>query len=340
MNVYDNRIGVNYEETLMKELLKSIVPTSARRVYRRWANESLVKEVLRLDILDFGVDEGGAPWIMLSDRKIFYGFRPTNTQLDIYRSFQKQLSHFREECFGVVVDIVNRYLVPRSLPGELVREPSRYMRLRDPLSDFDLPHDEKIDVARIFRPKAGDTFVDIGAYLGYGTMRVADLVGNNGHVVAFEADPVVGKLLQRNIDENNISNITVVMSAVSSSSGERSLFRCGGTANSLEGKTLERLGYRDLDKIVVRCETADNLLKNESIESVDFASITVNGAEQGALVGMRRTLSNSPSPKLTIAGWYRDKDGKRVADLLEPELVSLGFKVLKGRLGRVLAWQG
>ncbi len=60
------------------------------------------------------------------------------------------------------------------------------------------------------RLKPGQTFVDIGANIGYYTLLAARQVGPAGRVYAFEPDEENFKLLQKNTEINGYSNVTSV----------------------------------------------------------------------------------------------------------------------------------
>ena len=55
--------------------------------------------------------------------------------------------------------------------------------------------------------KPGQTFVDIGANVGYFSILGSRLVGENGHVIAVEATPSTHRLLQQNIEMNALRNV-------------------------------------------------------------------------------------------------------------------------------------
>lgn len=53
---------------------------------------------------------------------------------------------------------------------------------------------------------AGDTFIDIGAHIGYYSMLASGLVGNSGKVVSFEPTPSTYSLLVKNMkDKKNVT---------------------------------------------------------------------------------------------------------------------------------------
>lgn len=321
-----------------RESIGQFLPEWAKSVVWAWRERLLVEEIRSLTIRQIGVSNE-APYIELSDGMRFYGFFPNHWQRLLYRRLQSRIPGVTEDCFGVAAEIVSRYVIPRSLPGETIFNPTRYRPLRDPLNDFDLSESKKREVARRFRPKTGETFVDVGAFLGYGTMRIAQLVGSQGQVVAFEAEPDTLAVLRRNIEENALSNVTIVSKAAADYTSSRGPFyRGGGTASSTQSEVLASLGYEGLAELRVEVDSVDNTLAELGIVDIDLVSITVNGGEPEALAGMQKTLEISEKPRITLAGWYQ-RQGRRVCDVVEPELQQMGFTVMKGRLGRVLAWK-
>lgn len=70
----------------------------------------------------------------------------------------------------------------------------------------------------------GDVAVDVGAHIGYFTMRLADTVGESGHVHAFEPVARNADLLARSIAESRFERrVTLARAAVSDAAGEATL---------------------------------------------------------------------------------------------------------------------
>jgi precorrin-6B methylase 2 len=61
----------------------------------------------------------------------------------------------------------------------------------------------------------GDTFIDVGANIGYYSLLASPLVGKTGTVVAIEASPRTFDDLLFNLELNNVSNVRPVNVAVS-----------------------------------------------------------------------------------------------------------------------------
>jgi Protein-L-isoaspartate(D-aspartate) O-methyltransferase (PCMT) len=78
------------------------------------------------------------------------------------------------------------------------------------------PHIDAIITARL---NPGDTFIDIGANVGYFSLLASDLVGDSGCVVAIEALSANAERLRRNIAATDAKRVRVVHAAASDSSG-------------------------------------------------------------------------------------------------------------------------
>jgi len=65
----------------------------------------------------------------------------------------------------------------------------------------------------------GDWVVDVGANVGFYTKRLAELVGPEGRVLAFEPVPETFLQLANNLDSCRLSNVTVFNAAVSETTG-------------------------------------------------------------------------------------------------------------------------
>jgi FkbM family methyltransferase len=74
------------------------------------------------------------------------------------------------------------------------------------------------------RLQPGDTFVDVGANVGYFTLLASRAVGAAGCVISIEPSPANSAMLRRNVAANHADNVRVVEAAVSDREGELPLF--------------------------------------------------------------------------------------------------------------------
>ncbi len=116
----------------------------------------------------------------------------------------------------------------------------------------------------------GMTFYDVGANIGFFSLLAAQLVGKQGSVVAFEADPEIASRLRENISRNQKSAISVEEKAVWSSSTPMLFARADASTSPDRG-----LGH-------VLGETAE-----EDVARHNSSSIHLLGRIRGSVKGSR-----------------------------------------------------
>ena len=133
--------------------------------------------------------------------------------------------------------------------------------------------------------KTGMTVFDIGANVGCHTLPMAQLVGKTGRIVAFEPMEWPLKKLLRNINLNSFDNIRVEKTGLSDSSEIK-------TINFKSSWTIDNSKVVDADEpIAVNFTTLDEYIKNNSINTVDFIKIDVDGYEPKVLSGAIKCLT-------------------------------------------------
>lgn len=132
--------------------------------------------------------------------------------------------------------------------------------------------------------KLGDVVYDIGANVGFYSLFSSVLVGETGHVYAFE--PFLDNLyeLRRHFVLNDVKNSTVIEAAVSSTDGE-GLF--DPTTNRCTGHLNANGTYH------VHMVTLDRLFINRQIRSPNLMKIDIEGAEYECLQGATTVISRS-----------------------------------------------
>jgi FkbM family methyltransferase len=146
--------------------------------------------------------------------------------------------------------------------------------------------------------RPGDVVVDVGANIGYYTLLFARCVGPQGRVYAFEPDPTNFDLLQRNIQRNGYTNVTLVRKAVAAQSGTLRLYLCEDnkgdhrTYDSHDGRPSVEIEAVSLDDYFAGYRGAIALIKMD-----------IQGAEEGALRGMGRVLRDNPGVRIATELW-------------------------------------
>jgi FkbM family methyltransferase len=144
--------------------------------------------------------------------------------------------------------------------------------------------------------RPGQTFVDVGANVGYFTLLGAQLVGPQGNVVAVEAHPGLADLLRRNVVMNGLFGYVTTWNRAAWSSSttvhlhQRLNYSGASSVGAIGQEALDRLG--DVEEMVeVQAVAVDDLL--EGLPCVDVLKMDIEGAELQAFTGLSRTLEKS-----------------------------------------------
>ncbi len=304
----------------------------------------MLQEINQLPIAEVGECEDGTRTLRLTDGPTFHNFGPkqielpacTYTYLHAYLK-EDQQRVLPQESMDMAADVVCRYLYPHADPTIAPPYPSRergtfHPQHRDTIEDIpDLSLAEKQEMTDRFRLEAGDVVLDVGAYLGYGAMRLSEQVGKEGKVISVEADHRNQGMFEKNIHGNGIKNVSLVPRAIWSERGQQEIFWNDSQLNSLvDGIVLQR------NTRTVETDSVDNIVEDHNLGSVSLVSLTVNGAEIEALRGMQNTLRDY-RPRLSIAGWY-ERGGEPIHRQVTEMLCEYGYRTQLGRYGRVYGW--
>jgi len=140
----------------------------------------------------------------------------------------------------------------------------------------------------------GDLFIDVGAHLGKYTLPVAQAVGEKGLVIAVEASRVNYNRLKKNIEYNNLHNITLINAAAWNNDEVLKFYpgeiSGGGGVKRKAGDKFNEVNGRSMDSLLE--EVAGGV-------AVNWIKIDVEGAELEVLRGFKKTLCLN-SPKLLV----------------------------------------
>lgn len=145
------------------------------------------------------------------------------------------------------------------------------------------------------RLKPGDIVLDVGANAGLYAVIAARMVGDAGHVFAFEPDVTALQLLRRNLEANGLRNVTVIDAATSNTSGQAAF----AVADDIAMGSLAAIDRAD--QHVERWETVrtvrlDDVVAERGIGPVALIKMDVEGAEKLALEGATALLSGGRPP--------------------------------------------
>ena len=169
-------------------------------------------------------------------------------------------------------------------------------------------------VRAFLRP--GDTFVDVGANIGYYSLLAAHLVGSTGKVIAFEP---VGRLrarLERSVALNGFTNVNVRAELVDRAPGMVDLFEVNAGTNEGISSTVKpppnslRVAHAavSLDQVFADSGTRPSLMK-----------VDVEGGEEAVFAGARRLLAAKDAPCLLFESFVPERD--------HAALEALGYRI-------------
>jgi len=167
--------------------------------------------------------------------------------------------------------------------------------------------------------RRGDVVVDGGAYTGTFAMIAANMVGDEGKVIAFEPDTENHKKLLANLQLNDLKNVIVIPKGLWSSDTKIPFRDAHNPGSSFIFD--EPCGDSVIDLPVV---SLDRELDRLGIEKVDFIKMDVEGAEVEAIRGAKNILAKSDA-RLAIAS-YHVVGGQETSIELEKLLDDMGYQ--------------
>lgn len=193
-------------------------------------------------------------------------------------------------------------------------------------------------IQKILKP--GMTFVDIGAHIGEYTLLSAEILGDSGHIYAFEPQPKIYSLLESNIKVNHLKKISIESCALSNQEGnvQFTIFSEPSVSSiKTDLPNSSEQNYRITNTIQVPTITLDSYF--ESLENqIDLIKLDVEGAELMVFQGANKYLELS---EVTAPIWlfefsprnYKDfgYDAKDLFSLLE----SYGYMIYEYNNGQL-----
>jgi FkbM family methyltransferase len=154
-----------------------------------------------------------------------------------------------------------------------------------------LHHSRDDDVIELMKSclKAGETYIDIGANIGYETVFGSIFVGQKGSVIAFEPVPRLADQLHKNCVINGLSNVQIIKKAVGKELGFKNIYLQAHDAGS--SSITNESGSTSKETIEVT--TLDSL----HLTQAHFVKIDVEGYEPEVFLG-GATFFSKLKPKI------------------------------------------
>ncbi len=206
-----------------------------------------------------------------------------------------RLSNQHAAYFGDMVHTFDYYFTPVFPETEGACEVVDYSRLRlhryrDTGLEFELTSLPEETSAlegyfRWYRPSAGDIVFDAGAYCGVSAYHFSTMVGESGHVYAFEPDAKNYSVLRRNIERHRLTNVTPIQLGLAGKSGIATFHSEGAL-----GSGLAQTKARECAGTVEQIETIsfEDACRRFGVPA--FAKVDIEGAEVDMLEGARQFL--------------------------------------------------
>ncbi len=149
--------------------------------------------------------------------------------------------------------------------------------------------------------KPGDTFLDVGANIGFYSLQMSQVVGQNGRVISIEADPFNYAKFRENLAMNDLDNITALNVGVSDKHetlrlGVQSHGNRGGNSFLLEGD----------EGVEVPCKPLYDILLEQSITEVAAMKMDIEGFEYRVLKPFFTNAPRSLHPRLIVTEFSKD----------------------------------
>jgi FkbM family methyltransferase len=168
--------------------------------------------------------------------------------------------------------------------------------------------------------RSGSNVLDIGANIGFYTLLLADLVGGNGHVHAFEPEPINFEHLSGATTARG--NITIVQKAISHQPEKLLMYK--SRELNVDHRTYPVENSKDI--VPVNAVSVDDYVAERF--PVDFIKIDIQGYELHAFRGMERTVLANPELVIFSEFWpYGFRQCGTSASLVYDYLQSLNLQM-------------
>ena len=186
----------------------------------------------------------------------------------------------------------------------------------------------------------GETFVDVGANVGYYSLKIAKEYSSEGvTIVAIEAHPGNYKALSKNIELNDFKCITAINKAVSDHKGIVTLYDRVDTRNRIRSEMYSlsnaflhesNVARPEGGSIEIECDTLDNILGEQR---VDVMKIDIEGAEVSALEGATHILKKLRKIIVEVHGVNFDKVMQILDDTHNFKCETIETRIMKYIIG-------
>jgi len=279
------------------------------------------------------------PGLVLANGTTLLGQMPSRFEATQFAPYMADLG-FGMCHARVCVDYVTRYLYPHMAAGfQKLDSPAHHRRYFHP-QHFNLAQEcdsfspsTKRTIFELFSPQKNWTVLDVGAYLGYGSLWMLNEVGVGGKVLSVEAVKKNFTYLARHQTIRKASNWEIYRKAIWDRSDEEIAIQVSERQANAADPTLVPQGR--FEKVLSM--SLPELLERAG-SNVDFLSLTVNGAELEALIGLKNAAPRKLPRRMLVPGWYAAA-GKPRADSIQSIVEQLGYQIARTPGNLIYAWR-
>lgn len=177
--------------------------------------------------------------------------------------------------------------------------------------------DETAFLRRSLRP--GNTFVDVGANIGYFSVLGSTLVGASGRVVAVEPEPRNLSLLSANLWRHRCENALVLPVAAHRQHGFLPL------RMNEENRGDHQVGWAEEADLLVPCARLDDLLRD--VEP-DLIKVDTQGVDHDVIAGLAEVIAENLSLTILVEFWLEGMEQRGLnAHQIAAEYEASGFRL-------------
>jgi FkbM family methyltransferase len=173
----------------------------------------------------------------------------------------------------------------------------------------------------------GGLFIDAGANVGYFSLMAADILGDRGRVIAFEASLDTAAKLRANVELNRFRNVECRVACLSDQASTASFF-LGPSLN--RGASSLRPVPEERETVEVATQRLDQALTPEEWREVALVKIDVEGAELLVLRGMTGLFESAHAPAVIceVSDWGIRHFAGTLTNLMEM-MTAYGYRIYK-----------
>lgn len=171
-----------------------------------------------------------------------------------------------------------------------------------------------------YRPKPGETVIDVGAGIGGESIVFSKLVGPNGRVIAIEAHPGTFECLRGTMAYSRVASVTPVWCAIAGADG---VVHIEDSEQYIANSILPERG-----SLEVPARSLDSLSEELGLGRVALLKMNIEGAERLAVQGMDGLAERLENVVISCHDFISDGGGQdsfRTFDAVKAALEGFGF---------------